>query len=375
MIKEHILKVVRLEIQEIAEELTYENLSQSRELINRYIQLMENVKDIPFARDAKEAIQPELQYEEECEELKEDEKREEEYCDYTPLQIKEVFDTKNNIYLGQLELKLQGGEIGSFKLYIPEKTIRELGCQNGDWIQASSISNKKMPDGSVKVYYDYKLVQKAEEPAETKRCDLKCVIVKYENVLRKYYVEAEYNGVIQKILLPERDVADLQIQEGDVVDYAYWKENILGGRIVWKHKCEAEEKAIPKINQKCTFEEKEDEEENISPIFKNKHIVVVGFESMKNIYREIIEKRGGKFSFFTGSEKSFNTEVALRYADAIIVFVEYVGHSGMFRVKSVSKTYDIPVSYTKKLGQESFIRLVKELIESKPGLDALSESV
>ncbi len=351
MNREDILIDVRKEIVNLASELDYENFNDSSNKIKKYLDLLRLVQDLPFNVSLRESN--------------------ENIVEIQSSKMREIYDIKNNIYVGQVELKLQGGELGSFKIFIPERAVRELDCSNGDWVRASVIHSKRLPNGVVRNRYQFTLVQKADIQIESKRREIKYAYVEYDDTLHSFYIQNSYQDLLPlRIMIPSKDAEIFDLKSGDLVDYAYWEGDILGGKVIWKHEVDFYITPPPKIRSKNS-NMRVDREEKIGPIFKDKQIIVVGFDTMKNIYKDEIEKRGGIFKFLTGDEKVNSIESIIRESDIVIMFIDFVGHGGMNKVRNISKQYNIPITYTKKMGKEAFVELVKEILKE----DLINEQI
>lgn len=358
MNRESILSDVRKEIVKLGSVLDYDNLNESSTKIKKYLDLLRLVQDLPFEVSLREAN--------------------DNIVEIQNNKMVEIYDIKNNLYVGQVKLKLHGGELGSFKIFVPEKVIRELDCSDGDWLRASVVYSKRLPNGVVKNRYQFTLVQKTDIKIENERREIKYAYVEYDDTLNLFYIQNGYQDSLPlRIMIPSRDAEIFDLKSGDLVDYAYWEENILGGKVIWKHEVDFYITPPPKINRSKNSNMKVDinneivREEKIVPIFKDKQIIVVGFDTMKNIYKDEIEKRGGTFKFLTGDEKVNSIESIIRESDIVIMFIDFVGHGGMNKVRNISKQCNISITYTKKMGKEAFVKLVKEILKE----DLLNELI
>lgn len=351
MNKGNMLLDIKKEIAKLALDMDYENFNDSSNKIKKYLDLLRLVQELPFAASLTEGN--------------------ENIIEIKSKRMKEIYDIKNNIYVGQIELKLQGGEIGSFKIYVPERTVRELDCSNGDWIKASVINSKRLPNGVVRSKYQFDLVQKESIKLESERQEIKFAFVEYDEILNSFYIKDNYQDSLPlRIMISKRDSEIFSLEKDDLIDYAYWEGDILNGKVIWKHQVDFCITTPPKVKYKSSNIKENpnneiEKEENILPIFEDNQITVVGFDTMKNNYKDEVEKRGGIFEFLTGDEKLNTIESVVKESNMLIMFVDFVGHGGMSKVRSICKQYDIPITYTKKMGKESFIELVREILKDK----------
>lgn len=341
---EKMLKEIREDLVEIVERITPENYIEAYKKMGRYRILLKWL----------------CEFQEEG--LIEVEREKEEG-------IKEIYDTINNVYIGKFQRKLLGGNFGTFSIFVPEKTVRDLELQDGDWVRGRLKYSQKTPKGATKNTYDFEVVKRAEEEMPTERCEIKFAVVEWEDDLKDFYItDPKEEGLKTKILVPERNVEYFNLEKGDIVDYAYYENNKLNGRVIWKYPIDDLPKDSPKTSN---FYKKQDddgeEDEEIVPILEGLKIAVVGYESMKNVFEKAVVERGGEFKFFTGDESTLTLQSQIKDASRIILFPDYVAHNGMYEVKEMAKEHDIAISYPKRIGKSGFIRLLENLPEEDEG--------
>lgn len=276
---------------------------------------------------------------------------------------REIYDNDNNLYIGMFNRKLVGGEFGSFAIFVPEKIVRDLEIEDGDWVKARIKNSYKALNGVVKNTYNFEVIRRAEEKHETTRREMKFAIVQWEKDLKEYYiVDPEESGLKTKILISNRTVENMHLEEGDVVDYAYYEGEKLSGRVVWKHPTDYDEKSAPKPKSFYKVSDSNSENtEDMEPVLEGQIIAVVGYESMKTAFEEVVVDRKGEFLFLSGDETPIALESNLREVSRIILFPEFVSHGAMFTIKDIAKQYEIPISYPKKIGKSGFARLLEGL--------------
>ena len=106
-------------------------------------------------------------------------------------------------------------------------------------------------------------------------------------------------------------------------------------------------------------------EYRIKPSFKRHTIVVIGGRSERanQILQNEVERRAGEFIYCSGKERKSDLENKIRKASAVIVFTQYVSHEAMYSAKEFSKTYQIPISYTRKLNKDQFVVRIRMLLK------------
>ena len=86
------------------------------------------------------------------------------------------------------------------------------------------LSKKLQP----KPVYEYELIEKVV--AESNKKVVKYAIVEFAEDLEQYYIESSEDRLSTKILLDQYKTGNFHLEIGDVVDYAYWNDEILSGK-------------------------------------------------------------------------------------------------------------------------------------------------
>lgn len=276
----------------------------------------------------------------------------------------------NSWYRGQLKRYLKGGQVGSFNdIYVPEKVIRQLDIDEGDWIQANTINGSKR--------FDYMCLEKKFRlPLEEgKRIESSCLpVIRHPDFMDRYYIKlVENGGQTTHVLLSEQDVSHYKLDESSIIDYAYYKDELISGRVIWKHHSAAISldplEDVPKVKKITREKAQKKQIRTIRPIFKGQRIAMVGGGNSKLQLsnQKEIERREGTFIFCTGDEPPMTIKSRLKKSDVVIVYTESIGHNGMNLAKAVCKEFDIPISYTKNIGNSGFVARVSTLLKKNKG--------
>jgi len=301
------------------------------------------------------------------------------------LSFREGWSEDGKFYMGIFNRQLQGGLIGTGKgIYVPESVVRKLDLEHLDWVKAIAVYTDR---SHKKDRYEYILVAKhgaydAKSIAEiSKRKIIKYGIVNFEDIIKKYYIsdKDENTGLLHKITLPDSDIKRFHIEKGDIIEYAYWCDDLLNGRVVWKYQqdaVESLEKAVKTENTNSISKKPRANTVNrvLAPVFQGYTICMVGGGN-RNLHKGIkeeVERRKGTFIFCTGDEPKSTLEGKLRKSDFVVVFTESLSHDSMYFTKAVCKKHQITVSYTKNLGNVQFVKRINLLIR-KSNKDANSE--
>ena len=270
--------------------------------------------------------------------------------------LEEVYDTNENVFIGQVKYLLSGAEMGFFKLFIPESILREEGIEEGDWVKAN-VKDRKHIQGIPKVRYYFERIDSGiiKNPSN-RQMEEYLVVLRDEH--GDFYIEFEKEGEPFKIYINDDNSGNFSLEEGDLVDYAYFSNDYLEGRIIWRHFIDMGKMKKPK---KSSYYKRGDRaHKKVSNEWKNKKIAIIGFESNKNSFEEEVLSRGGIFRYFTGDERLESLSSQLIETDLIIVFIDSISHDGMFKIRAVAKNLEIPVEYSHHIGRSSFVRLVED---------------
>lgn len=291
--------------------------------------------------------------------------------------LQEGWGQDRKYYLGVFHRNLRGGTIGAEEIYVPESVVRSLGLESLDWVKAVLISSSYG-----KGRYEYICMEKHQAGCADKlEKDIRNVIeygiVQYEETLKSYYISAktEMSELPHKIILVNGDVIRFKIEKGDIIEYAYWNDDIMHGKIVWKHPQKTLDflkKGINKTEKDTSgtlkkTETKKRAKRMLKPSLNNYTICMVGGAN-RNLQRGIkeeVERRKGVFIFCSGDEPKNTLESRIKKADFVVVYTESISHDSMYYTKAVCKKHQIMVSYTKNLGNAQFIARINLLIKKR----------
>lgn len=225
MDKNNILNEIKEDLSSLVSTINYDNYESVLEKIEKYVSLIENIGDLP-----------ELSTEDLYKSYYQSEEAYEENSDHKKIPY---YNRSTNESFGQLRLKLQGGEIEDFGVYVPEKYIRINDLNEGDWIKASPIFQYNFQQGKVK--YRYEIVEKLEEPEYSNRREVKYAEVKHDKILNTLYIDSTYRENLPLVItLSDYDIERFSLVEGDIIDYRYWDQNALQGKVVWRYETDGE---------------------------------------------------------------------------------------------------------------------------------------
>lgn len=325
MNKQKILEEIKSDLSSLVSNLTFDNLLESDGYFRNYLCILKSLNDLP------NDISTDYNYFEERVEVVDNE-------------LKEIYDANNNIFLGQAHMNLSGANIGSFKIFIPEKFVRKFDIEEGDWVKASVLRTGY----NQKPVYEYELIEKVNSPSN--KNVIKYATVEFDELLEEYYINtSEDDKLSTKILLDQYKTGNFHLQIGDVVDYAYWNDEILNGKIIWLYPTDANQLhdvTIPKTTA-----------------LNGLNIGIIGLEADKVDFKNAIEANGGTLCYLSGNESVETLSHEISKTNILIIFIDSVGHDAMFKIRNVSKDFEIPILYSKSVESNALIQLILEELE------------
>lgn len=341
MEKEKVLEMAKIDMKEIVEEIKLENLVEVKEKFLNYFSFLESLLTLEKTN-----------YKTSFNELKKTKE------DIVENQKKEEKLKEEKIFT--FERKLKGGFLPEIGVYVPEGVIRKMRIETGDKLKIREIQNEEAEDKK----YFFELVEKTEQKFEDERVEIEYCLVEKDGSILVVNRSLTNGGVDIKIgethhtfLVRDKDIRELGLQEGDIVDIAYNKNSPHIYKIVWKHIFEYEESSIPQISGYYKVKEKnehklEGKEKNI---FKNKNILVVGCEPRKRVFKEQIENRGGKFLWAEGTETKEIFHSLVKKADIVILLIRFMRHRASLMAVELCKKENIPFEVVDTLGVKTII--------------------
>lgn len=145
--------------------------------------------------------------------------------------------------LHQFERKLRGGFVASIKpsgAFIPESIVRKMELQDGDLLR---VVKQHITNGQRR--HEFKRERSMENP-QTERIQINYCVVRNEGAttyVQQYYspdglVDIRMNGTPLRFNLKYEDVMGLKLEEDDLIDIAFWRNNASSVKAIWKHHTE-----------------------------------------------------------------------------------------------------------------------------------------
>ena len=100
------LEEIKSDLSSIVSNLTFDNLEETNVYLKNYLCILNSLNDLPNNLSNYNTYEHSTTIK-------------------SNNNLTEIYDANNNIFLGQAHLNLSGANIGSFKIFVPEKFIRK----------------------------------------------------------------------------------------------------------------------------------------------------------------------------------------------------------------------------------------------------------
>jgi hypothetical protein len=143
------------------------------------------------------------------------------------------------------ERKLRGGYVPFVKSVVPELVVREHGFQHGDFLHVERMYSRHQM-----FRYRFSLAQKVNQPQHERRQINYCMIQQEKSMtyIEQYYdvtpqkntgysslMDIRYDEVPYRFIIKEEDIRVFKLKAGEIVDIAFWQDNPLSVRVIWRH--------------------------------------------------------------------------------------------------------------------------------------------
>lgn len=279
----------------------------------------------------------------------------------TPLE--DVKARSKNSY--EFERHLKGGYIREIDVFVPEKIIRQLGFEDGDLISAVSLGNKM---------YHYELVEKAKERRPTNRIQLNfCVLSKRDSMLvaSEYLEDGElksikYNDAPYTFRISDETRIKEDLEEGSIVDIAYYKDNVDVFRVIWKHQLPTEGPRTPPLKSSHYKIKNPKSDTTETNELLGKKVLLVGDKGRivgrTAELQNAIQRNGGELIHADGSETINRLESMVKNCDLLISIVTSCSHIKAEKAKEFAKKYDKPFKFIDSIGISTLVQTAKSLV-------------
>lgn len=274
--------------------------------------------------------------------------------------IKET-EKPNDVHL--FERKLKGGFIQEIEAYVPETAVRQLSLEEGDWIRAVPIGKK---DGK-KMYYRFDLVKKGNARGGNRREMKYCVVERNGGVWMSNQTLSGENIKLGDlpftVRIRDSEAQDFHLSEGDIVDIAYYEDNPVASKVIWKHRIENDEYTTPLPHGAYKDKSVSDgtKEAQEYPEIRGKNITLIGCIDRQAAYRDRLTALGAEFQAMDGTEDEPRISASIQRSDLVVIIIPQVSHAGSAAAKKHCKANNIPFVTVDSIGTTSVINSAANL--------------
>src|SRR5690625_2526984 len=212
--------------------------------------------------------------------------------------------------------------------------------------------------------YEFGMVHRDSNPTERK--EVNYAIVEKKNNMLVAETKGEHglenikiNDMLHTFLLTDDDIQHHKLKEGDIVDIAYYPNRVENAKVCWKHWVNESNYQKPQKSSVYKKNDSVDEEKEQSSELKGKHVLVIGCEPRKHVFREKIEQEGGVFSWAEGIEQEERLSSMIKKADVVLILISFIRHRASQLAVDVCKERNIPYSIIQSLGVDAVIEGAK----------------
>ena len=258
-------------------------------------------------------------------------------------------------YVGRVHLRLGGGTLGDENVFIPEKVLRLQNIGEGDEVRAKVVK-QVYNNNHLKNIYNYELLEKATEIVESERRVIPYARVLYDPDFRGLYIEGEGEDGIMRVNLEDVSLGNLNVGEGDIVDYAYWQRDPQGGRVIWIHNMDGENVLTTDYdNEPSPVEDDEFLEHLQLSVFGHGDVVDEQVQALKD---------GGSDVVHIDETSEDNIESNLNGADLVLVYLNSVQPGDVKRIRDGVRKRDLDVLFIQDEDFGNILSAIRDKLEN-----------
>lgn len=361
--KEQVLGMSKEHLRRVVEELDYSNLADMEKDFTRIFVILYSTRDLLKLHPVAAPVQEEIKHVE----LPIIEQEEEDFAKLLE-ESEQVIDADDGRIAHRFERKIRGGYIPEIDAFVPEKIVNELNLFHGDLLYATKI--REIQDGPD--HYSYELVERGPGKSPEGIVEIKWGIVEYYPATQSGFAVTKtssgafadgifVHGEKLTLAISDDDANMFKIQEGDIIDLAFYENNPENPKVRWRHSF-SETRKIESPKPSGYYKRKQDDKEEVDQVFTGKTICCMGYEPGWADFREEVEKRGGEFIGITGREARDSLSGILKKSNCLIMTLGHVGHSGTQWAVPFCKNNGIPYTSIKTFGRSTFVLAADRLI-------------
>lgn len=217
-------------------------------------------------------------------------------------------------------------------IFIGESWVRDHAVEEGDLVEIFDYKNnsasgirvvkKKYPKAPTDIHeFKFGIVENIYDAGHTESLDIH----------RPFVIKKSIHGnTLADYRLTTDEIDKLHIQDGDIVDLAWYTNNPSSRKVIWKHKTES--KLPSTVEQKMLNHtpEKESVVESSAVLtddqFKGLTICLVGMDMYKDKFKNSVEERMGTFIHVDPKDSRKRRESTYDKADIIMLGLQQISH-------------------------------------------------
>lgn len=323
MNKNYMVNEIKSEMKTCIDGMTGENLFERRGRIEKLFDLMELLYDIE--------------------------------SDTTYSEAPQISANDDDYYVGRVRLRLGGGTLGDDNVFIPEKVLRLQNIGEGDEVRAKVVK-QVYNNNHLKNIYNYELLQKAEETPESERRVIPYARVLYDPDFRGLYIEGEGEEGSLRINLEDVSLGNLNVGEGDIVDYAYWQRDPQGGRVIWIHNMDGENVLTTDYDNDLVPVDDDEFLEHLQlSVFGKGDVVTEQINALKDAGSDVVH---------VGEVSKESIESNLDGADLALVYLNSVQPADVKRIRDGVRKRDLDVLFIQDEDYDNLLAAIHDKLEN-----------
>lgn len=387
LVKERLFRKAKKEMVGIIEKMSIEALDESIESINSYMAFLKSMNSLPMFNINTNKDQNEEQSESSiilapaktvsqpiAEHTKVTWGEEPEPEVITAAEENTKVDIEPEKILYTFERKLQGGYVPGLEggYFIPERFVRELHINDGDKlsvIDSFIIGEQKR--------YKFEIIERNKNCNLQHRIQIDMCILEHDSIIG-FYVSRSINigdimihGHHATILIDAEDVRKMGLEKDDVIDIAFYENNIKTAKVIWRHETEESKTAVTApISKKKSSKPKIKQEQSIQEceLLKDKTLTIIGADWLRLNYQRSFSKIGIKINHITGEESKKRLETFVKKSDAVVVVREQLAHSASIAANELCKHYGVLFVCAEKEGAQYIVQVTEKAMKEKKGV-------
>ena len=256
-------------------------------------------------------------------------------------------------YVGRVHLRLGGGTLGDDNVFIPEKVLRMQNIGEGDEVRATVVK-RVYNNNHLKNIYNYELLEKATEVTESERRTIAYARVLYDPDLSGLYIEGEGDDGALRVNLEDVSLGNLNVDEGDIIDYAYWQRDPEGGRVIWIHNMDGEN-VLTADFESAAVEDDEFLNQLALAVFGRGPVVAEQVKALREAGSDAVLMEDGS---------SESLEESLDDADLVLVYLNSVAPADVNRIRDEVDSRDMDVLFIQDEDFDNILAAIHEKLEN-----------